>query len=256
MSVKAWVATAAKQEMVVQDIDLGPLGTEDVEVGVEHCGLCHSDVSVLDNDWGISQYPSVLGHEVVGRVTAVGTATKGVKVGQQVGVGWTAASCMHCRQCLSGEQHLCAENGRPLPLGLGRDPIPGVGAPSNSRLCRKCLDARGPRANPSWALPIQRSSFGHRGRTGWVSATGSSGRSPPFPPHPSWARTMTFSPPARSRSTARPSSFGPLRCRGRIPEADLPTVQSRFRLTMIRRFASCPPKACGRAGPGASKDHL
>ena len=116
MSVKAWVATAAKDEMVLQDVDLGPLGAEDVEVAVEHCGLCHSDLSVLNNDWGISQYPAVLGHEVVGRVTAVGPATKGVKVGQRVGVGWTAASCMHCRQCLSGHQHLCAE-ARPTIVG-------------------------------------------------------------------------------------------------------------------------------------------
>src|SRR5271170_7375418 len=116
MSVKAWVATAAKQKLVLQDIDLGPLGIEDVEVEVEHCGLCLSDVSVLNNEWGISLYPALLGHEVVGRVTAVGTATKGVKVGQWVGVGWTAASCMHCRQCLSGDQHLCTQA---LPTILG-----------------------------------------------------------------------------------------------------------------------------------------
>jgi alcohol/geraniol dehydrogenase (NADP+) len=109
MSIKAWVATAAKQKMVLQDIDLGLLGAEDVEVAVEHCGLCHSDVSVLNNEWGISQYPVVLGHEVIGRVTALGTVTKGVKVGQRVGIGWTAASCMHCRQCLSGDQHLCVQ---------------------------------------------------------------------------------------------------------------------------------------------------
>ncbi len=116
MSVKAWVAASAKQKMVLEDIDLGPLGSEDVEVAVEHCGLCHSDLSVLNNDWGISQYPAVLGHEVVGRVTAVGTATKGLKVGQRVGLGWTATSCMHCRQCLSGDQHLCAQ-ARPTILG-------------------------------------------------------------------------------------------------------------------------------------------
>jgi uncharacterized zinc-type alcohol dehydrogenase-like protein len=116
MSIKAWVATAAKQKLVLQDIDLGPLGTEDVEVAVEHCGLCHSDVSVLNNEWGFSQYPAVLGHEVVGRVKAVGTAAKGVKVGQRVGIGWTAASCMHCRQCLSGDQHLCPE-ARPMIVG-------------------------------------------------------------------------------------------------------------------------------------------
>ena len=64
---QAWVAKAAKQPMVLETVDLGPLGAEDVEVAVEHCGLCHSDLSVLNNDWGISQYPAVLGHEVIGR---------------------------------------------------------------------------------------------------------------------------------------------------------------------------------------------
>jgi uncharacterized zinc-type alcohol dehydrogenase-like protein len=116
MSIKAWVAAAAKQDMVLQDIDLGPLGIEDVEVAVDHCGLCHSDVSVLSNEWGISQFPAILGHEVVGRVTALGTATKGLKVGQRVGVGWTAASCMHCHECMTGDQHLCV-NAVPTILG-------------------------------------------------------------------------------------------------------------------------------------------
>jgi uncharacterized zinc-type alcohol dehydrogenase-like protein len=109
MSVKAWVATGAKQKLVLQDVDLGPLGGEEVEVAVDHCGLCHSDVSMLNNEWGMSNYPAIFGHEVVGRVTAVGPAAKGVRIGQQVGVGWTAGSCMHCRQCLSGSQHLCVE---------------------------------------------------------------------------------------------------------------------------------------------------
>jgi len=66
---KAWVAKAAKQPMVLETVDLAPLGAEDVEVEVEHCGLCHSDLSVLTNEWGLSQYPATLGHEVIGRVT-------------------------------------------------------------------------------------------------------------------------------------------------------------------------------------------
>ncbi len=107
--IEAWVAPAAKQKLVRQQIDLGPLGAEDVEVAVDHCGLCHSDLSVLNNDWNNSQYPAVLGHEVVGRVVAVGSAAKGLKVGQHVGVGWNSGSCMHCRPCKSGDQHLCAQ---------------------------------------------------------------------------------------------------------------------------------------------------
>jgi uncharacterized zinc-type alcohol dehydrogenase-like protein len=106
---KAWTAKAAKQPMVLETVDLGPLGAEDVEVAVEYCGLCHSDVSVLNNDWGISQFPAILGHEVVGRVTAVGPNAKRLTVGQRVGIGWTSGSCMHCRQCMSGSQHLCPQ---------------------------------------------------------------------------------------------------------------------------------------------------
>ena len=102
MNYKAWIAKSAKQPMVLESVDLGPLGAEDVEVAVEHCGVCHSDLSVFNNEWGISQYPAILGHEVVGRVTAMGPNTKGPRVGQRVGVGWYSSSCMHCHQCMSG----------------------------------------------------------------------------------------------------------------------------------------------------------
>src|SRR2546429_641977 len=102
MNYKAWVAKAAKQPMVLETVDLGPLGVEDVEVAVEHSGLCHSDLSALNNDWGNSQYPAILGHEVTGRVTAIGPNAKSLKVGQRVGVGWFLGSCMHCHQCRPG----------------------------------------------------------------------------------------------------------------------------------------------------------
>ncbi len=106
---QAWVAKGPKQPLVLEAVDLGPLGAEDVEVAVEYCGLCHSDLSALDNNWGISQYPAILGHEVTGRVTAIGPNAKGLKLGQRVGVGWNSGSCMHCHQCMSGSHHLCPE---------------------------------------------------------------------------------------------------------------------------------------------------
>ena len=109
MDYKAWIANAPKQPMVLETVDLGPLAAEDVEVAVEYCGLCHSDLSILNNEWGISQYPAILGHEVIGRVTAVGPNAKGLKVGQRVGVGWNSGSCMHCHQCMSGSHHLCPQ---------------------------------------------------------------------------------------------------------------------------------------------------
>src|SRR3982750_1384501 len=108
-TIEAWVAPAAKGSLVRQKVELGPLGDGEVEVEVEYCGLCHSDLSIRNNDWGFSQFPAVLGHEAVGRVVEVGRAAKGLTVGQRGGVGGTAGSCMHCRQCMSGNHHLCPQ---------------------------------------------------------------------------------------------------------------------------------------------------
>lgn len=107
--VKAWAAKGSKQKLEPFEYDPGPLKPDEVEVAVESCGICHSDLSMIDNDWGYSAYPLVPGHEVIGRIVALGTDTRGLKVGQRVGVGWACGSCMHCDQCLSGNQNLCPE---------------------------------------------------------------------------------------------------------------------------------------------------
>ncbi len=110
VKINAWVAPAAKSKFIKQEIDLGPLGAEEVEVEVDYCGICHSDLSVLNNDWGISIFPAILGHEVTGRIIAKGPEVKGLKIGQKVGVGWTAGSCMHCKHCMSGHHNFCPES--------------------------------------------------------------------------------------------------------------------------------------------------
>ncbi len=105
--IKALAANTPGGALEAFEYDPGPLGAEDVEITVEHCGICHSDLSMLDNEWGFTAYPFVPGHEAVGRVTAMGDQAKGLQLGQRVGVGWNAHSCMHCAQCLAGRQHLC-----------------------------------------------------------------------------------------------------------------------------------------------------
>ncbi len=115
-SIRGWAATEAGKPLVAHAFDPGPLGADEVEIAVEHCGLCHSDLSVINNDWGFSSYPVVPGHEAIGKVVALGANAKGLAVGQRVGIGWTAASCLHCRLCLSGEQQLCA---RAVPSIVG-----------------------------------------------------------------------------------------------------------------------------------------
>jgi uncharacterized zinc-type alcohol dehydrogenase-like protein len=104
---KAYAASRPNGPLELFSFDPGPLKPEEVEIKVTHCGLCHSDLSMLDNEWGISSYPFVPGHEAVGTVVAMGTAAKGLKLGQSVGVGWSASSCLSCPECLSGHQNLC-----------------------------------------------------------------------------------------------------------------------------------------------------
>lgn len=108
--IAAWVALAPKEKFVKQEIEFGPLPPEEVEVAVEYCGICHSDLSVLNNQWGNSKYPAVLGHEITGHIVAMGSAVKGLRLGQKVGIGWTASSCMHCPQCMSGNHNFCPES--------------------------------------------------------------------------------------------------------------------------------------------------
>lgn len=108
-TIHAWAAHEAGGRLAPFEYDPGPLGGDEVEIEVESCGLCHSDLSMLDNEWGITAYPFVPGHEVIGRVAALGAHAKGLEVGHRVGLGWTARSCLHCDQCLGGRHHLCRQ---------------------------------------------------------------------------------------------------------------------------------------------------
>ena len=105
--VHAYAAHAAAGVLEPFDYDPGTLPPEQVEINVEYCGVCHSDLSMLDNEWRRTVYPFVPGHEVVGTISAMGNQTKGLKIGQRVGLGWRSGSCTCCAQCISGEPHLC-----------------------------------------------------------------------------------------------------------------------------------------------------
>ena len=91
------------------EYELPQIGPEDVEIEVESCGICHSDLSMRDNEWEMTQYPFVGGHEVIGRVVAVGGHVRGINVGDRVGLGWNCRSCMCCNQCIAGAHNLCPD---------------------------------------------------------------------------------------------------------------------------------------------------
>lgn len=87
--------------------ELGALGDHDVDIAVESCGICHSDLSMLNNEWGMTQYPFVPGHEIIGTVRAAGAHVSHLRKGDRVGVGWHAGYCMTCQSCMSGDHNLC-----------------------------------------------------------------------------------------------------------------------------------------------------
>ena len=107
-TIHGYAASDAKGILKPFEFDLGELRPDEVEIKVTHCGVCHSDLSMLDNEWGNSQYPFVPGHEAVGTVVAMGPEAKGLAIGQRVGIGWSSSSCLSCHECLSGDHNLCA----------------------------------------------------------------------------------------------------------------------------------------------------
>jgi alcohol/geraniol dehydrogenase (NADP+) len=111
MRITAYSANMAKGQLEPLEYDAGPLGPDEVDVAVTHCGICHTDVGMVDNEWGVSHYPVVAGHEAVGTVVALGSNVdpKRLSVGQRVGVGAISGSCMSCEWCKSGKQNVCPE---------------------------------------------------------------------------------------------------------------------------------------------------
>ncbi|MDO8124251.1 MAG: NAD(P)-dependent alcohol dehydrogenase [Candidatus Hermodarchaeota archaeon] len=96
------------------------LGKHDVRVSVTHCGLCHTDIQAIDDYYGITEFPFVPGHEIVGYVSAMGRAVSDLKEGDRVGIGWQGRSCMDCDFCLQGEEQLCMDivaSGTWVPYG-------------------------------------------------------------------------------------------------------------------------------------------
>lgn len=105
--INAYAAEKAGNTLVPFSYDPGVLGEGEVEIEVHYCGICHSDLSMMKNEWGFSAYPLVPGHEVVGVISAVGSAVKDRTVGQRVGLGWHSGYCMTCPDCMSGDHNLC-----------------------------------------------------------------------------------------------------------------------------------------------------
>lgn len=106
--IQGLAAHAAGAELLPFRYEPGELGPQEVEIGISHCGICHSDLHLISNDWGISHYPFIPGHEIIGAVEMVGSGVHSLQVGQRVGLGWQSNSCGQCEWCIQGMENLCA----------------------------------------------------------------------------------------------------------------------------------------------------
>ena len=107
MKVQAFAAHKPGLKLESFEYELDSLNHDEVDIYIEYCGICHSDKSMLNNEWGLTKYPIVPGHEIIGKISDIGDQVKHLKVGQYVGVGWRARSCMICDQCLTGQHNRC-----------------------------------------------------------------------------------------------------------------------------------------------------
>lgn len=107
MLVNAWSAHRQGASLQPFTYELADPADHECIVAVTSCGICHSDIHMIDNDWQRSSYPLVPGHEVVGTVQAAGRAVTHVTVGDRVGIGWQRGACLQCRDCLGGDENLC-----------------------------------------------------------------------------------------------------------------------------------------------------
>ena len=104
---KAYSASIPNARVLPTEINRRPVGSNDVQIAIEHCGVCHTDIHFVNNDWGMTNYPVVPGHEIVGRVTKVGPAVSKFKVGDRAAIGCLVDSCGVCSNCENGLEQYC-----------------------------------------------------------------------------------------------------------------------------------------------------
>ncbi len=108
-SVKAYATNGAASPLALASINRREPQANDVRIQILYCGVCHSDLHFARNEWGFTQYPAVPGHEIIGRVTAVGSSVRKFRKGDLVGVGCLVDSCQTCPDCQAGLEQYCRD---------------------------------------------------------------------------------------------------------------------------------------------------
>jgi uncharacterized zinc-type alcohol dehydrogenase-like protein len=128
---KAYAAQTHTSSLAPWNFERREVGSHDVQFDINYCGVCHSDLHQIRNEWFPGIFPMVPGHEVVGKVTKIGGAVKKFKVGDLVGVGCLVDSCRGCENCKQGLEQYCTVGAVPTYNGMGKDSLPTYGGYSN-----------------------------------------------------------------------------------------------------------------------------
>lgn len=119
MKINAFAVRERGQLLTPWTYETPGLQPHEVLIKVRACGICHSDVHMMDNDWQMTRYPLVPGHEAVGEIIERGSAVTQLKNGARVGVGWQRSACGECEDCLSGRDNMCDQSTGVISHGYG-----------------------------------------------------------------------------------------------------------------------------------------
>src|SRR5512137_1361941 len=100
-------AEVSTRPLVLRELPSPPLAADEVRIRISACGICRTDLHVVEGELPVRHSPVIPGHQVVGRVVEMGSAVTGFNVGQRVGVAWLHRTCGVCRYCRSGRENLC-----------------------------------------------------------------------------------------------------------------------------------------------------
>jgi alcohol dehydrogenase (NADP+) len=155
-AARAYAARSPSSGIAPFSIERREPRADDVVIEIDHCGICHTDIHFVHNDWGMTQYPVVPGHEIVGRVVEVGDAVGRFAIGQRVGVGCLVDSCRECNSCNEGLEQYCEKGWVATYNGVDRqDGSPTYGGYSERIVVSERFVLRIPDAlDPAAAAPL------------------------------------------------------------------------------------------------------
>ena len=134
---KGYAAQDATTDLAPWNFERREVGAHDVQIEITYCGVCHSDLHQIKNEWFPGVFPMVPGHEIVGRIIKVGDHVKNFKVGELAGVGCMVDSCQHCENCKQGLEQYCLEGSTQTYNNLDRTGVPTYGGYSNNIVVRE-----------------------------------------------------------------------------------------------------------------------